>query len=179
MDSFKKFFEEIKKTISKMKAGKSLLILLLGCFGILLIGFSELIPSEKEEISEFSEGESFRIREKEEEIEERIKNAVTKIKGAGKTEVTVMLESSGEYFYAENHSENSEENSFERESEYVIIDGEKGEKALLIKLKEAEIRGVLIVCEGGKNPIVAEKIIDAVRSLLNIPSNKVSVAEMA
>ena len=57
--------------------------------------------------------------------------------------------------------------------------GDDGEKPIVIRTDEAKIRGVLVICEGGKNPLVREKIIEAVCALFNIPSNKVSVAEMA
>ena len=53
------------------------------------------------------------------------------------------------------------------------------EEPLVLKTKEAKIRGVLVVCEGGENPLVCEKVLEAVCALLDIPSNKVSVAKMA
>ncbi|MBR5872423.1 MAG: stage III sporulation protein AG, partial [Oscillospiraceae bacterium] len=65
------------------------------------------------------------------------------------------------------------------EDEIVIIEDDDGEKPIVIRTDEAKIRGVLVICEGGKNPLVREKIIEAVCALFNIPSNKVSVAEMA
>lgn len=179
MDNIKDYFEKIKTGFKNIGSKKSAFILMLGLIGILLIGLSELFPEQKNEEKVITKEKDSGFSEKEAEIEKRIEDAVSKIKGAGKTEVTVMLESSEEYFYAENSSESSGEKDIDTESEYVIIDGENGEKPLLIKTKEAEIRGVLVVCEGGENAFVKERIIEAICALLDIPSNRVSVAEMA
>lgn len=179
MDNIKINIEKIKNSIKKMNGKKSVFILMLGLMGILFIGLSELIPDYTNEKA-LSSGDGFYgISDKEKELENRIEKAVSKIKGAGKTEVTVMLGSSEEFFYAENHSEKNGEKDTDSESEYVIIDGENGEKPLLIKTREAEIRGVLVVCEGGKDVFVKERITEAVCALLDIASNRVSVAEMA
>ena len=39
-----------------------------------------------------------------------------------------------------------------------------------------EVRGVAIVCEGGDNEIIAEKIQNTVTAALNITSKRVSIA---
>ena len=41
------------------------------------------------------------------------------------------------------------------------------------------MRGVAVVCEGGDNPQVAERIINAVCAVLGIKASRVSVAGMA
>lgn len=44
------------------------------------------------------------------------------------------------------------------ENEYIIIDTENGEQALLITEKAPKVRGVVVVCEGGGNPSVAATV---------------------
>ena len=87
--------------------------------------------------------------------------------------------SSKEYFYAENFSEDRSDTEKKNESEIVIIEGENGEKPVILKTEEEDIRGVFVICEGGDNAVVREKIIEALCALLDIPSNSVSVAKMA
>ena len=59
------------------------------------------------------------------------------------------------------------------------MEGAEGEEPIVLKTDEAKIRGVLVVCEGGDDPFVCEKILEAICALLDVPSNKVSVAKMA
>ena len=179
MEIIKNIGSNIKKIFKGKQNKKAILIFSLGAIGIILILLSEILP---EKDSENKTAESLfvsEISQKEKILEQRISEAVSKINGAGKTHVTITFESSEEYIFAENFSENSSENEAEIESELVIIEGEKGDLPVTIKTNEAKIRGVLIICEGGKNPLVKEKIIEGVCALLDIPSNKVSVAEMA
>ena len=93
--------------------------------------------------------------------------------------IVILWDSSKEYFYAENHSENSEETEKSIEREFVVIEGENGDEPIVLKIKESKIRGVLVICEGGDNPVIKEKIIEAVCALLDVSSNSVSVAKMA
>ena len=104
---------------------------------------------------------------------------VSSLERAGNTPRPITFDSSKEYFYAKNSSENIGDSETEKESEFVILDSSEGEKPIVLKTDEAKIRGVLVVCEGGKDPFVCEKILEAICALLDIPSNKVSVAEMA
>lgn len=177
MDKIKKI--DIKKFLNENRNKKTLLILAAGLIGIVFILFSEA-ASEKESY-DTTEKETFDkdISESEIILENRIGEAVSKIKGAGKTHVTITFESSEETFYAKNFSGSIRENEKENEEEIVVIDGKNGEEPIYLKTDVAKIRGVLVICEGGANPLVKEKIIEGICALLDIPSNKVSVAEMA
>ncbi|MBR5310108.1 MAG: hypothetical protein IKU42_03175 [Oscillospiraceae bacterium] len=178
MDKIKSYKEKIIKTFSEKKGKVIYLIFLLGFVGILLISLSELFPEEKTSGIN-SEKQKTAVYEYENLLEERIETEISKISGAGKTSVLLTFDTSKEYFYAENSfiEENSEEKN--TENELVIVDGEKGEEPVIIRTKEAKIRGILVICEGGDDPTVREKIIEALCALLDIPSNCVSVAKMA
>ena len=179
MEIIKKFDLKIKEFFEAKQNKKAGFILILGCIGITFIFLSELFPENKDKNSLVKERNLSEISEKESELEKRIGEAVSKIKGAGRTNVVITFESSDEYFYAKNNASDYDQNGESNEFEFVIIEGENGEEPLLIKKKEAEIRGVLVICDGGKDPFVREKILEAVCALLDISSNKVSVAEMA
>ena len=176
MSEIKSFVSKFKVLFSVIKNKKSVLIVLLGIIGIFLIFISEIVPEREKEIvktpSDLPSG--FEL-----ELEKRLEEAVSQISGAGKTDITITLDSSKEYFYAKNSSENIDDSETEKESELVILEGAEGEEPIVLKTDEAKIRGVLVVCEGGNDPLVCEKILEAICALLDIPSNKVSVAKMA
>ena len=179
MDSIKTFIEKIKDVFKHAQNKKPLFFLFIGLFGVALIMISEIFPEKENQTDTYNFSETEIFSKQEEYLETRLENAVSKIKGAGKTDVTVTLESSKEFCYAKNFSENTDVSENSKEDEFVIIDGKNGEEAILIKTLEAEIRGVLVVCEGGNDALLKEKIINSVCALLDIPSNKVNVAEMA
>lgn len=179
MEATKDLNKKIKEFFGKIQSRKAMLILFLGCMGMLLIYLSELVPEENSIVKETSEEIKTTISEREDILEKRLESILSKIEGAGKTSVMLTFDSSEEYFYAENFSEERDDTENRSESEIVIIDGENGEEPIVVKTSVAKIRGVLVICEGGGNALVKEKIIEALCALLDIPSNRVSVAKMA
>ena len=64
------------------------------------------------------------------------------------------------------------------ETKYIKIKDENGaEKALSVTQIQPTVKGVVIVCNGGDNPVVQKKIIDAVKTALNITSKRVYVTK--
>lgn len=179
MDNYKIITDKFKKFFDGKQSRISAFIIVLGCIGLLLVFLSEFIPKEDQTSKENSSAEFTDFYEKETLLENRLENIISKINGAGKTKVMLTFASSEEYFYAENHTEEKDDNEVKTENEIIIIEVENGEKPVFITKNEAEIRGVFVICEGGKNALVREKIIEALCALLDIPSNRVSVAEMA
>ena len=178
MNSLKNILNKAKDFISNNHDKKYFIIVILGLTGIFLIFLSELFP---ENVSETKNSDTFSydLSEKEEILENRLSEAISQINGAGKAKVMLTFDSSEEFLFAGNSDEEKDETKIETKSEFVIVEGKNGEEPLLIKKNEAKIRGVLIICEGGDNPLIKEKIIEAVCALLDISSNKVSVAKMA
>ena len=65
------------------------------------------------------------------------------------------------------------------EQTYVLVDGAGGKVPLVTVQLEPEVKGVVVVCEGGGDPLVAGKVVDTVRVALNISSARVSVSRLA
>ncbi|MDE7289684.1 MAG: hypothetical protein K2N71_09335 [Oscillospiraceae bacterium] len=108
------------------------------------------------------------------ETEKRLCETLTEIEGVGKAKVMLTITSTEEYVYAESVKSGASTT----ENSYVIIDKGSQKEALVKKINNPAISGVLIVCEGGDDPKVCERIYNAVSTALNIPTNKIYVAEM-
>ena len=104
------------------------------------------------------------------ELEDKLRLIVSEIEGTGKVSVMVTVSGSEEKIYAENISESDGRS----DSETVII-GSK--EALLKEIRRPEVTGVLIVCSGGDRAQVKEKVVNAVSTVLNIPTSKVYVTK--
>ncbi len=95
-------------------------------------------------------------------LEDNIREIVGSIRGVGNLKVLVTLESSEETIYAQETktsvdstqdamSENGKTQLKEStEQKYLLVEGEDGTKQALVKTtKEPEVKGIVIVCEGG------------------------------
>ena len=135
MSEIKSFVIKFKDMFSVIKNKKNVLIVLLGFIGIFLIFISEIIPEKEKEIikTPFDLPSGFEL-----ELEKRLEEAVSQISGAGKTDITITLDSSKEYFYAKNSSENIDDSETEKESELVILEGAEGEEPIVLKTDEAK-----------------------------------------
>ena len=61
------------------------------------------------------------------------------------------------------------------ESKIVILEQNGTSKALIETKIEPQIKGVVVVCEGGDSAVVKERIVEAVTTVLGIKSNQVCV----
>lgn len=170
----------IKKYSEKLKNPRVLIIL--GVIGIALIFLSSL-GTDKSETT--AKAEDFSVEEYKESLEKDITKLVKSISGSRKVTVVITLESGINYQYADTVEEAGETKNQSDESlqknelkqDYITVKNADGsEAAILISKQMPEIRGVAIVCEGGDNAALNEKIQNAVTSALNITSKRVYIA---
>ena len=141
--------EKAKKLFENEKVRK--IIVISGIIGIALIFISSYVDFGS--FTDSSKNE-FSVDSYSQRIENDLSSAISKIEGAGKTKVMLTMENSKELVY---------------------IDG------TTTKTKEIQplIRGVLVLCEGGDDPTVVERITQAVTKTLGISSAKVCIAKLS
>lgn len=155
---------------------KTFICFIAGLLGILLIFASEAFSktSKKSEISN-KEYVSYSN-----EMEEKLADIISKVEGAGKTKVFLTIEESEEYVYAQDISSDRKDNTqVNDDKKYVIVDGNGGKDGLLIKTVNPKIRGVAIVCEGGDDPVVQQRIYSCVSASLGISTARISISKMS
>lgn len=142
--------ESFKKLFDSSKAKK--IILIAGIAGIALIFLSNFIHFGGDSGQE--QDDSFSVTTYSTQIENDLQQVISHIRGAGKTEVLLTMENSVEYVYLDDST---------------------------TKTKEVEpiIRGVLVVCEGGDDPVVAACVTEAVTKALDISTAKVCIAKLS
>lgn len=84
--------------------------------------------------------------------EQRLLDIITHIDGVGKAEIFLTMDNSGENVYQKNSDK----------------------KTVSI---EPQVRGVVVVCEGGEDPTVAARVLEAVTKSLCISSDKVCITK--
>ena len=174
-----KFSSDFKE---KLKGEKKLFILVaLGLLGILLIFGSEFIKSPVK--TETQETQTDSQSDYCDTLEEKLKAVLSKTEGTGRVEVMITLQSSDEKIYATDEKTNykSSDSVTERtyDEQYVLSDNNSDDDGgIVLKTNAPEIKGVIVVCDGGDNSAVANQITNAVCASLGIQSNCVSVLKM-
>lgn len=179
----KDFTHKFSGFFSKNK--KSTAIFIIGIIGILLIGFSDVFLSNKTEVNNSSYNE-ISVQQHIAELEKKTEKIISKIEGAGKSKIMITADTSKENEYAVNENKSqdvSEENDSlnqrtQIQNEIVITQQNSTDSALVVKVIEPQIRGVLVLCEGADMPKISEQITNAVKTVLGVPYNKICVLKL-
>lgn len=173
----------------------SKIIVVVGVVGIGLIFLSGFIPKspKSDETIKVQNSNSTSLTEYENQLEQNLAEIICNINGAGSTKVFLTMESSAEQIFAsdnsiaQNNSNNTKSSNdtqsqkdITSENKYITVELSDGtQQTVLVKEIQPKVRGVLVVCAGGDNNVVKEKVIDAVTKALDISSSKVSVAGLS
>lgn len=172
------------------------IIVILGLLGIFLIFISTYIKptsaasaevEEESEIISASELEEYRNN-----ISEELGNMLASMDGVGRTKVMVTLDGTVRNVYATDvdvngretsrkngSDENADKQSTEKKSCIVIRQKDGSEKALTIGQLMPQIKGVLVVCDGGDDKATRENIIAAVSAALDISETHICVSKLS
>ena len=181
------FKEYLSKFTSNDKFRK--IIIIFGLVGIILIFISSFFKGEEKSTMTIETKAS--PQQYSDKLEQSLESIVSSIKGAGKSKVLVTLENTAETVYATEEKKNKEasedksngETTRKKESDdcerkYITIkDSDGSERALAVTELQPKIKGVIVVCSGGDDPLVQQRIISAITTALNITSNRVCVTK--
>ena len=173
--------EKIKKITQNPK-----LLIAFGIGGILLIFLSSFFASDKsDDTKQVTDGSEYTAEQYCKLLESNVKSIVTGITGDKKCTVVITLESGVRYAYASADETDtssatgstSDQSSQSKKQSYITVKNADGsEQALIVTEIMPEVRGVAIICNGGNNEIIAEKIKNSVTSALNITSKRVYIS---
>ena len=162
------------------------LLISVGLLGLLLIFLSELGGSENLKVASMSqtvENEAYI-----QSMEDKLGKLVEQVSGAGNCHVMVTLEQGTQYVFAseskkvidETQSRDGDENSKVQqkdnsESRIVVLEENGVSRPLVETSKEPQVKGVVVVCEGGSSSIVRERVTEVLTTVLGIGSHQVCV----
>lgn len=170
-----KIKEKIYLIFDKLKADKkTMLIIIIGLIGMLLISISEFSDDTVKEADYETEYISYDENRQKDELEK----IIGEISGVGRVKVMITYECSRESIFASDVTEHTEENGKKISSEYIIVDSGSEEEGLLLKEIFPKVLGVAVVCEGGGNPTVKNEITMMIKAVFGISSNNISISEM-
>ncbi|MBE6751574.1 MAG: hypothetical protein E7556_03495 [Ruminococcaceae bacterium] len=173
--------KEVFKNLSNNK--KNIVLIICAVLALVLLvvsGFSEETGNSEEVNVKLNVSSEEYIKEQ----EEKLKELIEKIDGAGETEVMITLESCYENVYLKdsNLKTESTEGVFKEEQEENFVMAKTGsntQDGVIIKVYEPVVKGVAVVATGGDNEKVKMAIIETVSAVFNINSTNISVEKMA
>lgn len=124
--------------------------------------------------------------------EKQLESVLSQVEGVGTVQVTVAMESTGkkqvEKDSPEDTSTSSEkgDSGTERTSQTVTTGettvyedtGDGGQTPYISSSTYPEIRGVIVVAQGGGNPVIVQQIQEAVMALFHVEAHEIKVLKM-
>lgn len=149
----------------------------------------EMVDTDDEAIVTFGTRSQFTtLAQYEEELENKLKEMLSKIKGVGEVSVMINLDSTQEMVVEKNvqtQESTTEERDREggnrqikdqqRNEQVVILRQGNHEQPIVVKTTKPPVRGVLVLAPGATDVQVKAWISEAVQRVLDVPPHKVSV----
>ncbi len=164
-----KFFEELKK------GKKTEWLIVVGLIIVAIFIYtsaSSLFKDDKEEVSLSTD-------EYVQSLEKRLSNVLSNVKGAGKVNVLVTVESGSEIVIATSTEEktNSSSGTSNSNSSTTIVEKPTivGNEPIVLVEKLPKIKGVIVVAQGANNVQVRLELLKAVQAVLEVNAQNVEV----
>lgn len=114
------------------------------------------------------------------EIQQKLEKIISKIDGVGNVSVMITYSSSGENVYAQNSKSENNGDKQSVNSEIVLHESPEGnDEGLIVSVKNPDISGVAVVCDGGHSLKIKSEITELVTRLFGIGADRVYVGTNA
>lgn len=149
-----------KRRILLIAAGLAAGILLIAA-GSGISGKSDSAASVKSEGAEIYYSDS---------LQKKLEIFLETVNGIDDVSVFVTLDGGSEYEYAKKGGGEG------YAADYLIISGENGEEAAVVREIYPKIRGIAVTCTGGEGAVIKERVTSLLSAALGISANKIEVA---
>jgi len=169
-----KYIDFLKERIGKEKLLK--IALISGVAGMIMILVSDFFPIDK---STTEKNAGLNISSYKNNLEEEVETMLEKIDGVGRVEVMITFSGTEEYIFAEEiKASKSDKFSSQMQNEFVLIEKNGEKEALISKVNNPQISGVVVVCDGGDSDKVCESVYRTVSTVLGIPTKNIYVTKL-
>lgn len=115
----------------------------------------------------------------EEDLETRLEHILSRISGAGETEVLLTIRTGGETLYQTNEDTDTSDSQTSRSVSTVIVDAQGNLETGLIRRSDPPVyQGAVVVCRGGDDPAVRLAVVEAVSCVTGLGADQITVVKM-
>ena len=181
--------EKFQAALRKMKKEQIVVWLLL--LALVIVIFWPAGSGKETGETEVPEQTAQEIQSQEGAMEQALADTLAQVDGVGAVRVALTLESTNRKIVEKDvpdsqssetrtsGDETIENSSFSQEESTVYErDGSGAETPYVVSEEYPAVRGVLIVAEGGDNPVVVQEIQEAVMALFGVDAHKIKVMKM-
>ena len=112
-------------------------------------------------------------------MEQRLTEALSQIRGAGRVQVMLTESAGAETIYkTDEHISAGADNSSSQKDTVTVTDENRAENGLITQVIPPQYLGALIVCQGADDPLVRLAIAEAVASLTGLRTDKITIVRM-
>lgn len=112
-------------------------------------------------------------------MEQRLTEALSQIRGAGRVQVMLTEAAGAETIYkTDEHISSGGENSSSQKDTVTITDENRAENGLVTQVIPPKYQGALIVCQGADDANVRLAITEAVMSLTGLKTDRITIVRM-
>lgn len=139
--------------------------------GIILMAFPEK-KHEETSIQSVSNEEG-------RDLEESLSEILSKISGAGKVEVLLSEEIGEQTVFQQNENRSTSNNTSDIRTDTVLVtDAQRNETGLVKQVNPPIYLGAIVLCQGAENASVRLSIVEAVKSITGLSSDRITVLKM-
>lgn len=147
------------------------LLVCAGLAGLLLLAFSEWLPAE-ESAAPQDETAAAAQASYAQDLETKLQTVLAKTEGVGDVEVMVTLEQQQETVYVTDQQT-------EADGSATVSHVLPGGSGLVQTVRMPQVLGVAVVCTGGGDAAVQNRVVALVQALTGVGANHITVAKMA
>ncbi len=148
----------------------ALILAIFFVLGIIFLVGSEYISTKRETAASVVFDENAYT----ENLEARLSEMIRTVCGSDEVKVMITLEGSAVYCYAQEQTESE----YAREKSLLLQQDKNGAKTpILTEISAPKIKGVSVVCKGGKDSEMRKEIINLIAGTLHLSTNRIYVTE--
>ena len=147
-------------------------------YGIFVVGIVLLIfASGLDKTNHMEHDGVFDYSEYTSELEKGLERVLNRVQGVAEVEVMITLKSGFEYVPAYETEIDGYEKGTEEQKKFIVLKKGGSEEVFVLKEQFPEVQGVLVIAKGVENIETERNIVEAVKTVFNISSNRVKVLE--
>ena len=187
--------EKLKAYLKSMKREQIVIYVLLVILLVVIalpVKKKEDTAGQKEEVEQQKQKSGETGNSEVEVMEQQLESALSKVEGVGQVQVVITLESTNKKVVekdrpssesTQNQTEGDQKSSSSssgstEESTVYEKDSNGGETPYVISEAYPEVRGVLVIAQGGDNPVVIQQISEGIMALFRVDAHKIKVMKM-
>lgn len=176
----KKLWQTFARRLSAAPDRIRRLLILAGVIGVALIALSEFLPKGEDPPPDplpSTAEVTVTAQQVEQSMERRIGDLLSAVEGVGRCRVMVTLDSDSRSVYAADTTTSVNGEHTTSGENVLTVDTDTGPVGLLLTRIQPTVKGVVVVCDGGSDPVICQRVAQIITTAFHISDRRVCVVQ--